>query len=616
MTAKADLHVHSKHSNRPSEWLLRQLAAPESFTEPLAIYRRARERGMDFVTVSDHDSVAGALEIAHLPGTFLSSEVTAAFPEDGCQIHCLVLGVSEAQHAEVQRLRGNLYELRDYLRREDVVCSVAHPLFRVNGRLTLQHLEKLLVLFPRFEAPNGIHDRLQNDLARRLLSALDREVIADLAERHRLEPWGPTPWIKHLTGGSDDHGGHYIATTWTETPRAATVAEFLGHLRAGAHEPAGETGSSLRLTQSLYSIAYEWYRQRFEPLLGQRRDPFARLLRSLAEGPKPRRSFAFLPALRRAPETPDRATFGFASRASRSALLDLLRGAVRHGRRGRLPEALGSLAHLAPLALAAAPYLVALEAQHRDQDLLEQVAARFLPPGSRVLPDKRAWFVESLDGAPALAERVRRLPRLPRNIPRRLARWTPDPAPDIVTCDPGPAAGALAGLAVRVFQPVATLPLPGTDPSVGPEAGPAEVILPPLLEILEHCERERYAEIVVSSPGPLGLAGLLAARLLGVRATGLYLVDPASAAQQILSDDGSGDGPAGLVRGYLRWFYGRLDTVYADGPAHLEQLAGLDVGPARLRLLPHAGEAAPSPLPEVPAAAGREEEPALAGCAV
>ena len=61
--AKVDLHVHSKHSNQPSEWYLRRLGAPESFTEPLEIYRRCRARGMDFVTISDHDTIAGAMEI-------------------------------------------------------------------------------------------------------------------------------------------------------------------------------------------------------------------------------------------------------------------------------------------------------------------------------------------------------------------------------------------------------------------------------------------------------------------------------------------------------------------------------------------------------------------------
>ncbi|HVS01972.1 MAG TPA: hypothetical protein VMT16_04315, partial [Thermoanaerobaculia bacterium] len=67
MEARADLHVHSKHSDRPSEWLLRQLATPECFTEPAAVYRLCRQRGMQFVTLTDHDCIDGALEIAHLP---------------------------------------------------------------------------------------------------------------------------------------------------------------------------------------------------------------------------------------------------------------------------------------------------------------------------------------------------------------------------------------------------------------------------------------------------------------------------------------------------------------------------------------------------------------------
>ena len=101
--ARTDVHVHSKHSDRPSEWLLRRIGAPESFTEPLEVYRRAKAAGMDFVTISDHDSIDGALEIAHLPGAFLSSEVTTYFPEDGCKIHLLVFGVDEAQHRMIDR---------------------------------------------------------------------------------------------------------------------------------------------------------------------------------------------------------------------------------------------------------------------------------------------------------------------------------------------------------------------------------------------------------------------------------------------------------------------------------------------------------------------------------
>jgi hypothetical protein len=33
-TSRADLHVHSKYSDRPSEWILRRLGQPECFVEP------------------------------------------------------------------------------------------------------------------------------------------------------------------------------------------------------------------------------------------------------------------------------------------------------------------------------------------------------------------------------------------------------------------------------------------------------------------------------------------------------------------------------------------------------------------------------------------------------
>ncbi|MES1245393.1 MAG: hypothetical protein ABUT39_27565 [Acidobacteriota bacterium] len=261
MTSRADLHVHSKHSNQPAEWILRLFRSPESFTEPRDVYRLCRERGMDFVTITDHDSIDGALEIAHLPGTFLSEEVTAEFPEDGCEVHILVYGITETQHREIQALRLNLYELRDYLRAEDVLCSVAHPLYRVNGRTTLAHVEKLLVLFDRFETLNGMHDRRLNGLARLILSSLSAELIDELAGRHRLEPWGDRPWVKQFTGGTDDHCGLFPATTWTGTLAASSVDEYLDHLRAGRCDAGGATGTTERLARSLRVLAHEYLRR-------------------------------------------------------------------------------------------------------------------------------------------------------------------------------------------------------------------------------------------------------------------------------------------------------------------------------------------------------------------
>jgi len=44
-TLKADLHVHSKYSRRPSQWFLRKIGCSESYTEPARLYSLARGWG-------------------------------------------------------------------------------------------------------------------------------------------------------------------------------------------------------------------------------------------------------------------------------------------------------------------------------------------------------------------------------------------------------------------------------------------------------------------------------------------------------------------------------------------------------------------------------------------
>src|SRR5258705_4798123 len=128
MSSRVDLHVHSKFSDRLSEWILRRIGAPECYTEPQAVYEIAKRRGVRFVTISDHNCIQGALEIAHLKDFFISNEITTYFPEDGCKIHVLCWNISESQFGEIQRLRQNIYELREYLNTERIVNACAHPL--------------------------------------------------------------------------------------------------------------------------------------------------------------------------------------------------------------------------------------------------------------------------------------------------------------------------------------------------------------------------------------------------------------------------------------------------------------------------------------------------------
>jgi hypothetical protein len=96
--------------------------------------------------------------------------------------------------------------------------------------------------------------------------------------------------------------------------------------------------------------------------------------------------------------------------------------------------------------------------------------------------------------------------------------------------------------------------------------------------MLEHCERERYSEIVVSTPGPIGLAGVAAGKLLGIRLAGIYRAHLPRYVRNLAG------GPAleELTWAYLRWFFGQLDRVYV-ARRDRDPLVARGFDPSRLR---------------------------------
>ncbi|MBN1425170.1 PHP domain-containing protein [Candidatus Fermentibacteria bacterium] len=238
---RADLHVHTSHSP-PHAGMLGHLRLPESHTSPQAAYALAMARGMDFVAITDHDTITGALELAHDPKVIVGAEISARFPHDGTMIHVIALGLSEPTHRMAQGLRDNVYELVEFLSLEGVFHFVAHPFYRM-GRLGLNHFEQLLLLFKAFETRNGGKQLSPPSLLDSTLDSLTPGILMDLANKHDMAPYGPYPWRKTKVGGSDDHAGTAIGTTFTFTPPAADAHEFLAHLSQGRSIAGGRDGS-------------------------------------------------------------------------------------------------------------------------------------------------------------------------------------------------------------------------------------------------------------------------------------------------------------------------------------------------------------------------------------
>lgn len=213
--AKADCHVHSSFSERPSEWFLQRIGTRESYIDPAEVYAAAKRAGMDFVTITDHNVVEGALRLRdrHPNDVFTGMEVTSYFPEDGAKIHVLVWGLEPEHVPVIDRIRTSIYDLRGYLREQKLAHSVAHPTFSVNGLLTLEHVERLFLLFDHFESANGSRARLDGEVLARVFASLSPRRIEDLCDRYCIEQLPGEPWRKGLTGGSDDHSGLFVGST-------------------------------------------------------------------------------------------------------------------------------------------------------------------------------------------------------------------------------------------------------------------------------------------------------------------------------------------------------------------------------------------------------------------
>src|SRR6201981_1874331 len=261
--SRCDLHIHSRYSARSEEWLFRRLDFPDSYSDPKQLHEQLLERGMDFVTITDHDTIDGCLQIAHLPRTFISEQVTTYFPNDPCKLHILVWGISEQQHREIESVCENIFDLQRYLQGAQIAHAVAHPLYSVNGKLEASHLEQLILLFKHFEGINGLRDALLSDLAQTLFKQLTPEKIDVFANRHGVAPTHFEPWKKILVGGSDDHGGQFIASAYTETPQAGSVEAFLDHIRSGNCRTHGHGGTPLALSHGFYNTLGCFIQDRF-----------------------------------------------------------------------------------------------------------------------------------------------------------------------------------------------------------------------------------------------------------------------------------------------------------------------------------------------------------------
>ncbi len=603
--SKCDLHIHSRYSARSEEWLFRRFDFPDSYSDPKELYRQLLERGMDYVTITDHDAIEGCLQMADLPNAFISEQVTTFFPQDQCKLHILVWGISEEQHREVEGVRDNIFELQRYLQTAQIAHAVAHPLYSVNGKLEASHLERLILLFKHFEGINGLRDALLSDLAQTLFGELTPDKIDMFANRHNLAPTHAEPWKKILIGGSDDHGGQFAASAYTETPTADSATTFLTHIRNGNCSAQGQGGTPLALSHGFYNTVACFIHDHFHEKLGPSATLLEQMFSRFMEGRDPTEftlgekaslaaqavlSGKMFELLKPAnvslwkelsgyfaqPEVkakladqldavaePERRTFLMANMVAEQLAFRFFKKFVQQIGSGNMVESMQALSAIAPILVILTPYIYGFHSQAPSRAWLRKIFRELTGEIPLVLQNrKRAWFTDTLDDVNGVATTIRKMTAAGAAAGKELTVIVS--RGELQTDD----------IPIKNFKPIGEFELP--------EYELQKLSFPPILRILDYIQREKFTEIIISTPGPMGLTALLAAKMLNLQTSGVYHTDFPQYIR-ILTEDGFLESAAWR---YMHWFYGQLDTVFVNSEEYRQRWIRRGLDPAKLRIFP------------------------------
>ncbi len=607
---RIDAHCHSWASSGPALKALGLIGMPECYSPPEKVYDQAMARGMDLVTITDHDTIKGAMELVErgFDRFIVGQEVSVKFPEDRCLLHVLVWGLTPEQDEDITQLglRDDVYAFANWLREQNLPHACAHPLYIQNGKLKRWHIERVALLFKGIECLNGAHAYQVSDSIVRFINDLTPGRIEALSERHNLKPVWPRAWEKARTGGSDDHGLLNIGRSWTQVagPEGKPIRDprvFFERVMNGESTQGGVGGHSALFAHQLATVGAHYYADR----LHDRQTPTtkylgSRLLRFAgvqAESPSKKRVGAYkvarkmwlgkkapkaLPILRHLKKTmgevieqypglkqrldPDTWTSG-APIAEHEEMADFIQdlsaalskamssGAIKSIKK-RDPAGISEhLVSYAILHIAQLPYLFSLFYQNKERNFLEKFEHETSAPGSGVSvlerPMRVSLFTDTFYDVNGVCRFIQNVAERAHDSGRDL---------EVITCTSKP---GQTFPNVYNFDPVFSMKIPKYDN--------LDMCLPPVMKILRHLDQHQPDVIHISTPGPVGCVGFLAAKMLKIPVLGVYHTDFPAYIDRLFDDHGM----TAVCTKFMRGFYTPFSAIFTRSDDYVEALAGL-----------------------------------------
>jgi predicted metal-dependent phosphoesterase TrpH len=238
---KADMHCHTYYSGLTGH--MTAFEPMDSYSSPERLYQVAKKRGMDLVTITDHDSIEGCLAFLDkhpdAQDFFIGEEVTVQLPEFKKDVHVAVYDITEAQHREIMYLKKNFDDTIAYLRENQILHALNH-LFHCFPKETNARpfLRKMFDSFEIFEGLNGAIDAGHNSITQTLSDRFPQT---------------------SLIAGSDSHTLLRLGSVFTAC-RAANRTEFLQEIRKGNTIIGGRYGHFHHLFNDAMGVYLNYFR--------------------------------------------------------------------------------------------------------------------------------------------------------------------------------------------------------------------------------------------------------------------------------------------------------------------------------------------------------------------
>jgi glycosyltransferase involved in cell wall biosynthesis len=260
---------------------------------------------------------------------------------------------------------------------------------------------------------------------------------------------------------------------------------------------------------------------------------------------------------------PERRSFRLASKIINDVGFRIVTRFLERAGKGDVVAGLEPLAGVIPLGLATAPYLYSFHSLRVNRDLWGEVARRCTGSRPPELENRRkGWCTDTLEDVNGVARTIRTMAAAGRKQGADLTILTSRP-------DLSPEEGVIN------FSPVGVFTIP--------EYELQKLSFPPILEFVDHVVQKGYTELILSTPGPTGLTGLLAAKLLGLRVSAIYHTDFPQYARFLSEDDPMMEG---IAWNYMHWFYSQMDRVYVNSQKYLERWVEKGLTREKLTILP------------------------------